>query len=371
MRILMISNLYPPNSIGGYELFCKEMFEEFSKNNFETYILTCESTETFDNETRVYRKLKTHHNFGTSSFTDSLRTVNKYNTKKIREIVKALNPEIILFWNTYGLGWEITTLKFSKKIKIFFYMMDYSFFAYFYNYKILHIKFLYFFYFKLKSRKIKKQLIFASHFLQKKLIHQINLKNIVYPGLKYSNIKKVSFYNNTNKRLVSVYIGQIAMHKGVRELLEFIKAFNQNNDLKIEINIYTQTNIFEKLEIDQERIKIGVGKKEILNNLNRHDLGFFPSQWEEPFGLSQLEMLSQGLPVISTGMGGSKEMSDYPNLFLYDKSDYPSFERAIYEAIKFNETRDKHVINKIEKINRAIFSIERTRINFVKLFFNQ
>ena len=48
--------------------------------------------------------------------------------------------------------------------------------------------------------------------------------------------------------------------------------------------------------------------REVPAIYRRHDVLLFPSIWFEPFGLTHLEAMASGLPVISTGHGGQGEV---------------------------------------------------------------
>lgn len=63
MRILVISNLYPPYYIGGYELACKNVADGLRKREHEIVVLTSTyGTEIPTQEDGIYRIL--NHYFG-------------------------------------------------------------------------------------------------------------------------------------------------------------------------------------------------------------------------------------------------------------------------------------------------------------------
>ena len=48
-------------------------------------------------------------------------------------------------------------------------------------------------------------------------------------------------------------------------------------------------------------------RHELRNFLDANQIFVFPSTWEEPFGISQVEALAAGLLVVSSGTGGAGE----------------------------------------------------------------
>jgi glycosyltransferase involved in cell wall biosynthesis len=57
-----------------------------------------------------------------------------------------------------------------------------------------------------------------------------------------------------------------------------------------------------------ERVSFGsCSRAELVARYQAADALLFPSEWEEPFGLTPLEAMACGTPVVATGVGGSGE----------------------------------------------------------------
>ena len=73
-----------------------------------------------------------------------------------------------------------------------------------------------------------------------------------------------------------------------------------------------------------------------------HDIFIFPSIWQEPFGLTHLEAMASGLPVISTYDGGHGEvLRDGENALLFEKGNEAQLAEAILRMIRDANLRRK------------------------------
>jgi glycosyltransferase involved in cell wall biosynthesis len=99
MRILVVSNLYPPHHIGGYELGCRDVVERLRARGHSVRVLT--SSFRHDNrpvnETDVERALLFSLDFECS------RPDPKTECRILEHTARAFSPEVVYFWNLAGL----------------------------------------------------------------------------------------------------------------------------------------------------------------------------------------------------------------------------------------------------------------------------
>ena len=125
-----------------------------------------------------------------------------------------------------------------------------------------------------------------------------------------------------NSDFIIVYSGRLTKEKGI---LELILAINQLNipDIKLLIigaNFYgsnqKDTNFIQTLERTSQKIKEQVlftgyiDYQKIPSYLKMADIAVVPSMWEEPFGLTVVEAMAAGLPLITTRSGGIPEICE-------------------------------------------------------------
>ncbi|GER77358.1 glycosyltransferase [Enterococcus faecium] len=130
--------------------------------------------------------------------------------------------------------------------------------------------------------------------------------------------KKFSIKNN---EFIFLYTGRIAEEKGILELLTaFSNIKNKNSRLLIVGSSFFDTNVKSKFERRIEHIIDGMKDRIIFtgyipnNDLyeiyNIADVSVLPSIWGEPAGLTMVESICSGTPVITTNAGGIPEYID-------------------------------------------------------------
>lgn len=118
MRILIMTHLYPPHFLGGYELKCRLHAEELARRGHDVFVLTSRWNVGKDTiEDNVYRLLKFQPVFlslgAGKEVPDPLRLRRRYNQFKwafacrknydvAQRIVNLLKPEIAYVW---GMAW--------------------------------------------------------------------------------------------------------------------------------------------------------------------------------------------------------------------------------------------------------------------------
>lgn len=124
------------------------------------------------------------------------------------------------------------------------------------------------------------------------------------------------------KDFVIVYSGRLTKEKGILELLHAICKFGNTNIklLIIGANAYGTNQITTKFiqNLQDEALKIKdrvkftgfIDYQEVPSYLKIADIAVVPSMWEEPFGLTVVEAMAAGLPLITTRSGGISEICE-------------------------------------------------------------
>lgn len=125
------------------------------------------------------------------------------------------------------------------------------------------------------------------------------------------------------------FSGRLTKEKGILELIQAIKQIKTIPHLKLIIagaSFYgkdsPQTPYIQELQREVEDIKEQVvftgfvDYSDMPSYLKVADVAVVPSLWEEPFGLTVLEAMAAGLPLIATRCGGIPEVCEGASLLI-------------------------------------------------------
>lgn len=115
MRILVLSNLYPPDFFGGYELGCRQVVDALAKAGHEIRVLTSAPRLPVPSQAHVRRifqltdtynpYLQSKHRIVTLGLQHaSACFVNAFNVHALLEALAEFAPDAVYVWNLVGLG---------------------------------------------------------------------------------------------------------------------------------------------------------------------------------------------------------------------------------------------------------------------------
>ncbi len=162
---------------------------------------------------------------------------------------------------------------------------------------------------KIESKENELQLanhiIVASNFTKSTLIETPYYeKTIVIPyGFPQPVLAKKQL---SIKKLKVLFVGGLTQRKGIGEVLDSVKSFQNQIELTIVGQLTGKTNLELINKLKQYHWINSLPHSEILKVMDEHDVLLFPS-WFEGFGLVISEAMSRGLPVITTPNTGANE----------------------------------------------------------------
>ncbi|OGL41231.1 MAG: hypothetical protein A3C43_03695 [Candidatus Schekmanbacteria bacterium RIFCSPHIGHO2_02_FULL_38_11] len=157
-----------------------------------------------------------------------------------------------------------------------------------------------------KSLKEAKAIIVYNNFL-KNLLSGINRNILVVP----SGVDPESFYpeeikKEDNKKII-LMVGRLAEYaKGVPVLeLAFKLLLAKRDDIKLCLTTDQYFSLFHKrFQGDKFSLINWVNHEELASLYQKSDICVVPSVWREPFGITALEAMACGKPVIASKTGG-------------------------------------------------------------------
>lgn len=171
---------------------------------------------------------------------------------------------------------------------------------------------------------------------------------------------------------VIVYSGRVNKDKGVSELIDAMLKLRNMPNIKLMIigstffaNAANEDefvrSLKEKAKMIEDRIIFTgfIPYSQMPSYLQLADIAALPSMWEEPFGLTIIEAMAAGLPLITTRSGGIPEICEGIATIVDRKNVVDNLITAIIDLYKHPEKRKVMVTESIERVklfDKEIFS---------------
>jgi glycosyltransferase involved in cell wall biosynthesis len=361
-RILVINNLYPPQELGGYGRSIGDFANILQQRGHTIQVLTSDAPylgQITTPEPNINRKLELFGTFeGQTKAIENARERNRIvanNDTVLREAIADFLPDVCLVGNMNFLGPAIFKPFLDNYIPV--------------------INHLGFGTLLCSAREMPQKTFFtlatASEYVRQQIVSQgypIDDTIVVYPGAMVKQFQMCVLPNIEKLRIV--YAGLIVSFKGPHVLIEALKILD---DLNVDFECSLAGD-----SLDQEYpnalkeyvVKQGMGEKvkflgflpreKLIHLFSKKNVLVFPSVWEEPFGISQVEGMAAGLTLITSATGGASEIaeSDISGLTIP-----PNNARALAESL-ISLTRDKERWQRIAAAGQeraiTVFDINRS-----------
>lgn len=387
MRILLISNIFPPDFLGGYELLAEQVAMHLAKRH-EVHVLTAPLTRDSNTSSppknsavQVERLLKLEIPFSETFRLDRLhrRRVTAQNEAITLEVINRLKPDLIFFWSQLRLTVGPMRAAMESGIVRAFTFNDENMrgfvpvppeLPWVAKGRRLLLDGIIFRHSSLSGLDFPNSLC-ISNFTKERLIRKgipVHDSEILYQGIppELFPIKKSPGELQDPVRLL--FAGQILEQKGVSELIDTVRLYLPPllDDQQVELTIAgTGPSAFEEsmkqLSKDAPCKVTWLGKVpyEQLSAVYRdHDIFIFPSR-NEAFGLTHLEAMASGLPLIATVSGGHGEMLEEGKTALITRTNDPKhLAERIAEMIK-NPALAKQLAKNGREMVVEHFTLER------------
>ncbi len=344
MRILMLSNLYPPHYVGGYELICEQVNRAMNARGHQTLVLTSnhqvQGSATRPDETGVDRSLRIHGFFGHPWLRiHKLRELEFHNNETLRRCVGEFRPDIIHVFNLGGLSKSLTLTLQRLGVPFVYFVSDHwvarSLVADVWldwwnrpkpNGAVRLIRA------ALEACGFRRawdaiaptgpiakirfpRVYFCSRFLRELTLdsgYDVRHGQVIHNAVDTSRFSG-EIAPATRPLTKLLYVGRLAEDKGVMTALKAMAAVQGR--FAGELHVYGKGDpaYVEQLTafVKDHRLPVlfhTAAAAEMPAVYRSHDALLFTSEWGEPFALTPLEAMASGLPVIGTLTGGSAEL---------------------------------------------------------------
>lgn len=199
-------------------------------------------------------------------------------------------------------------------------------------------------------------------------IQQSNIIQTIYNGIdltKFSPQKNLSINRKsigfTEEDFVLVYSGRINNEKGISELIDAMLQL-KNPRIKLMIlgssffdNAKKEDAFIQSLKNKAKRIENMIvftgfiSYDQVPDYLQLANIAVLPSMWEEPFGLTIVEAMAVGLPLITTRSGGIPEICEGVAIFVDRINIVNNLVKAILELYEHPEKREQMATASLER----------------------
>ncbi len=347
MRILFLSNNYPPVSNGGYEQLCQEVAVAFTRMEHRVSILTSAdgpgAAIVEEAGIQVRRQLHLEVEGGVLPTTVRLlRDRNRQereNLNSLRTAIDDMHPDAALIWGMWNVPRSVPAL--TERLmpgRVVYYMCDYwpslpS--AYVQQFqeparrklaawpkKLLG---------QLMLTKLAREqaipLALERPFCVSQAVKTLLLRSgvpighaqLIYNGIEVGQFPpvRIARWQQGEARLNLLYAGRLALEKGVRTAIQALALLGGRPGARVTLDIvgtggphYLQglKDLVQELRLDEKvTFRDAVPRHEVPALLAEHDVLVFPSEWDA-LPRVVMEAMATGTVVIGTTTGGTGEL---------------------------------------------------------------
>ncbi|MHB1295231.1 MAG: glycosyltransferase family 4 protein [Anaerolineae bacterium] len=343
MRLLFLSNLYPPYDLGGLEQLCQEVTEALRARGHAVHVLTSRHgvAQGEAAEADVTRTLRLQADVHHYRLTDLVLRASRErsNQKAVREAIRRTAPDLVLVWGMWDLSRRVAY--WAEQMlpgRVAYYLA-----SYWPSDPDIHEA-----YWRAPAtRPIVNALL---HPVGAQVIRSIQAERAAHPlqfrhvmccsnyvrdrlvqtgvpaascGVVYCGIDPEPFLRPVRAAHVGllrlVYCGRLVADKGVHTALEALGLLKERGLLdRVHLTILGGGHpeyvarlhgLVEKLDLREHVGFVGqVPRTMVPARLAEHDVFLFTSIWPEPFGRVISEAMVSGLVVIGSEAGGAREL---------------------------------------------------------------
>jgi glycogen synthase len=379
MRLLFLSNLYPPYEIGGYEQWCQEVAARLRESGHTLQVLTSRHGLNGarlvepDLFRTLYLQAEVHH-YRPVDFFLKRTYQEQWNERELRRVIDAFGPDLIVIWGMWDLSHKLA----YRSEQWLPGHVAYYISSYWPNDLDLHRE-----YWQLPARRRLTELLkkpFRSAALalleQEGYPPRLRFENAVccsehvrttlvqagklppHTGVLLGGIDPEPFLANrmavsetTGGCLRLLFVGSLLPKKGIHTAIEALGLLHQRGlSDRISLTILGSGHpdyesrlhtMIEELGVgDQVHFTGRVPRSEVPKWMPRFDVFLFTSIWAEPMARTVMEAMAAGLLVIGSEVGGQAEMLKHlQNALTFSAEDATGLADRIEQALNDPDLR--------------------------------
>lgn len=368
MKILVVSNLYPPHYVGGYELRCQHITEGLRQRGHDVQVLTSNhglvAGATPPAEDRVERTLRVHGFFGHPWLgIGALRELEFHNNNVLRTAVERFQPDVIHVWNLGGISksliftlarlgrptaYDISDHWIARSLQADVWLDWWNRPNPSGSARVLRTAW------SLLGRRAAwdrvaptngvRQVRFPRIYFCSGALRELTRSkgyDVGHGSVIYCPVDRKRFHGEPVaadrglKRLL--WVGRLAEDKGILTALKAMRSVQGKFAGKLCVYGKGDADYVAMLHrfVAEHALPVefsSASAADMPQVYRSHDALVFTSEWEEPFALTPLEAMASGIPVIGTLTGGSIELLRHrENALTYKAGDAEELASRILE----------------------------------------
>ena len=396
MRLLFLTNLYPPHSQGGYEEWCHEVALTLRARQHEVLVLTsthgsdqqsAEDPDWVRRELHLEMELASLRN-GVQFFTKR-RQREQENLATLRTYVQRFQPEAIVIWGMWNIVRSLPVLAEQLMAdRVVYYMGDYwptlpNQFEYYWQAPALHWytqlpkQLLGFFAGRVLKGENRPQprfarVLFPTAFMEAELAQRgttVAQSNVIYgaadtrPYTQATDPKPQAQLaaqdedsqaaHNADEPVRLLWVGRMRADKGTHLAIKALaRVVNDYKLTQVQLTIIgtgeTEYLTYIEYLIRRHRLQryvtlLGAQPKEALPaHYANAQIFLFTSTWPEPFGRVVIEAMAAGAAVIGAAVGGTAEiLHDNENALTFPANDETLLAAQIVRLLRAPQLRQQ------------------------------
>jgi glycogen(starch) synthase len=369
MKILVLSNLYPPHFLGGYELNCQLVVEELKRRGHQLSVLTSDhqisNPVSAEGSLPVERRLKIHGMFGHPWLgIQQLAALELYNNRVLTESLDRFQPDLVYVWNLSGLSKSMLFTLHRRDVPMVVGMCDHwiarseaadVWLRWWNREDAAPRQRLLRWWWTLTGFRRRRDAVAPTtpikrfpfsriHFCSRALRDlteaagfKVGHGAIVHCMIDAGRFKRRARLSNGGLQKL-LYVGRLHEDKGIETALEALSLVRDKFAGSLSIYGRGEPAYEKRLQefVTARRLPVtfrSLADPESMPDIYaEHEALLFTSIWPEPFAITPLEAMAAGLPVIGTLTGGSGELFRHgENALTYQAGHAEDLARRILE----------------------------------------
>ncbi len=366
MRILVISNLFPPAIRGGYENECAGVVSHLRKRGDEVTVLTSTHGRRRKREESVLRKLPLLPQTPVGSLRAPLSSVFAAST--VRATIAVQRPELIFIWNGAAIPHSSIYVALESGIPVAFRVCEHWFGRLFESDQFTR-------HLRPGDRGPRRAWASLVRGVNRARPLQIDLDHDPFPvsiswnsafirtaappprlldplfervirstSLNGSRFESVGRHSPAGRPRIC-FVGRLSSEKGPEIAVRAVAALRDRHGIEAELILAGAGTRAERRRLMREAETVGVsglcsiagrlGSADLAQLFSRSDALVMPSLWAEPFPLVTIEGALARVPVVASRTGGIPEqLEDGIHALFFEPGDFSACADAIAETLR-------------------------------------